>query len=189
VSALIIGGKALVNAAGAVALHYLDHLAVALDIAASLKFRDRLDDRLHLRKDQRGLELIVSRRVAFAARLALGAEQMAQRKTCDETGFAVTARLGLDRDSDLAPTIRRKAAVDRFDEFALTRQQFHSLARQDAFRYWRKFKKRNHALKARKAIFLPRQSARSRTRNLSWLCSSASQAHSICPNSKLSARS
>ena len=56
--ALVVGGKAFVDAAGAVALHHLDHLAVALDIAAGLEFRDRLDDRFHFREDQRACNLL-----------------------------------------------------------------------------------------------------------------------------------
>ena len=105
--------KAFIDAAGAVALHYLDHFAVALDIAAALEFRDRLDDRFHLGEDQSGLQLVVGARIDFAARLAFRAQQMTQRQTGQQTGFAVAARLALDRDPDLAPAIladtRRKS--------------------------------------------------------------------------------
>jgi hypothetical protein len=43
VRAFVIGTKALVDTAGAIAFHHFDDLAVALDIATLVIFRDRLD--------------------------------------------------------------------------------------------------------------------------------------------------
>src|SRR5262249_52315496 len=119
--ALVVGAKALVDAAGAVALHYLDHLAVALDITAGLKFGACFDDRLHLGEDQRGLELVVGGGVDLTARFAFGAEEMTQGEAGNEPGLAVTAGLALDCNVDFATPICRNAAVNRLHELMLAR--------------------------------------------------------------------
>src|SRR6516164_1181625 len=171
--AFVVGGKALEDTAGTIAFQHLDDFAVTLDVYARLEFRHRLDDRLHLGEDQRGLKLIIGGRVDFAAWLAFRAEQMSQRKPGNEAGFAVTAWLALNGDAGLATAICGNAAVNGLHEFSLARQEFHGCAGKNALRDWRELKERNHTLDARQSFFLPRQSAATlpRKRRLPpWVC-------------------
>ena len=73
---------------------------------------------------------------------------MAQRQACQQTRFAVASRLALDREPDLAPAILRHAAVNRFNELTLARQQLHFTAGVNSFRHRQTLKKGDDAIDA-----------------------------------------
>jgi hypothetical protein len=63
-----------------VAVHDLDHLAVALHIAALGKRRHRFNASFHFREHECALQLGIRGAVYFAARFALGTEEVTQCK-------------------------------------------------------------------------------------------------------------
>ena len=104
--------KAFINAAGTVAFQHFDHLAVTLKITAPIKFRRGFDDRPHLGKNQRGLQLVESAAVDFAACLAFRSEQVTQCEASQQTGFPIPSRLAFDGNTDLSPTVSCNATID-----------------------------------------------------------------------------
>ena len=153
--------KGFVDAAGTVAFKHLDDFPVTLDIATLGKFGDCLDDCFHLGEQERSLEFVESGAIALGSRLSFRTQQMGEAEAGNEASLTTAARLRLDGDADLPPSVLRQPTVDRLHEFTLTWQQLHLRAGQDSFRNWQELQKCNHALNARQALFLPWQRARS----------------------------
>ena len=149
----VVGRKTFIDAADTVAFQDFDHLAVTLKITTPIKFRRGFDDRPHLGKNQRGLQLVESAGVDFAADLAFRPEQVTQCEASQQTGFAIPSRLALDGNADLSPTVSCDTTIDGLDKAALAGQQLHLLAGVDAFGYRQALEESNDAAHTRALAF------------------------------------